>query len=255
MDNGSDDATELAPLRQSYPEVHIIETGQNLGYAGGMNTGMKWALTDGFTHALLLNPDTTPSIDVVENMLNLADGCAVVGTVQVTEDRVPYLSAATLLGKKKVVPFDCPTSCGQGHDVDIVSGAGMMIELTTAESLGYIDERFFHYKEEFDYCYRVTSSGGRIRFHCGSPLIHRCGGSLPTSSPTALYYSFRNELLFLRKHFGLFASVSALGIYRKALRSIIQSPSSTVPVFRGIAHGVRGITGPLSNLEVGGITK
>lgn len=254
VDNGSTDVSEVELLKMSYPDINVVETGQNLGYAGGMNKGMKWALSRGFTHALLLNPDTTPTLDVVENMLSLADDCAVVGTAQVTEDHIPYLSAATLRGKKKVLPFNCPTSCGQGHDVDIVSGAGMLIELETASSLGFIDERFFHYKEEFDYCYRVTSSGGKIRFNCGTPLVHRCGGSLATSSPTAMYYSFRNEILFLLKHFGPFAPLSAIGIYRKALKTIVHSPRNGVAISRGIAHGLRGVTGPLSKLSTGGRT-
>ncbi|WP_082874460.1 glycosyltransferase family 2 protein [Arthrobacter sp. OY3WO11] len=255
VDNGSQNAGEVALLRETYSDVHVVETGDNLGYAGGMNTGMRWAASQGFTHSLLLNPDTTPSIDVVEGMLRLSDGCAVVGTVQVTEDHIPYVSAAILQGKKKVIPFRCPANCGNGHDVDIVSGAGMLIELDAAAALGYMDERFFHYKEEFDFCFRVTSSGGRIRFNCGSPLIHRCGGSLASSSASGMYYTFRNEVLFLRKHFGLLASISGIGIYRNALKSMIDEPKNSAAILRGILHGVQGITGPLSKLRPRGITK
>lgn len=253
VDNGSEDPAEVGTIRERYPNVHTIRTGLNLGYAGGMNTGMKWARSQGFSHCLLLNPDTTPSAQVVEEMLNLADGYAIVGTAQVTEDYVPYISAATLNGRK-VVPFNCPTSCGLGHEVDIVSGAGILVELATAASAGYMDERFFHYKEEFDFCYRISRLGWKIRFNCGTPLVHRRGGSLAGSSPSAMYYSFRNEMLFLRKHFGPFAWLSSLGLFRNAIVSSFKSPSNIYAILRGLVHGARGTTGPLSDLKVGGMT-
>ena len=251
VDNGSEDSSAVTSLRDGSRRLHVLETGQNLGYAGGMNFGMRWARGEGFSHVLLLNPDTTPSVDVIEGMLRASEGCAVVGTAQVTEDHTPYLSAATLRGKK-VVPFQCPTSCGRGHDVDIVSGAGIMVELDVAHSLGYIDEQFFHYKEEFDFCYRVSSAGHRVRYHCGTPLIHRRGGSLSGSSPSASYYSYRNEMLFLQKHYGPFVVFSCLGLYKNAVLSMTQHPHNAKAIFRGIAHGIRGVTGPLFNLNAKG---
>lgn len=251
VDNGSSDISEAPSLKNHYPDVHVIQTGMNLGYAGGMNTGMRWARAQGYSHVLLLNPDTAPTASVIEDMVQASKGYAVVGTAQVTDFGESYISAANLQGRK-VVPFRCETSCGQGHEVDIVSGAAILIELATAESLGYMDQRFFHYKEEFDFCYRVTSSGARISYNCKSALVHRRGGSLSGTSSSGMYYTFRNEVLFLRKHFGRTAYLSSPGLYRMALRSVLRHPNNVRAITRGIYHGVLGITGPLFDLTKGG---
>lgn len=254
VDNGSYNTAEPRIVRERFPGVHTLETGSNLGYAGGMNVGMRWALSYGFTHCLLLNPDTTPTVRVVQDMLNLVDNCAVVGTAQVTENHEPYISAAMLRGKK-VAPFQCSLSCGLGHEVDIVSGAGIMVDLALAETVGYMDERFFHYKEEFDFCYRISQRGLKLRFNCAEPLIHRRGGSLAGSSPSAMYYSYRNELLFRKKHFGPLAWLSSLGLFRNAVLASLKSPHNIHAIVRGLVHGARGVTGPLSDLKYGGLAK
>lgn len=248
VDNASNDPNEMAIILEAHPGATVLQTGQNLGYAGGMNVGLKWALANDFSHALLLNPDTLPSVSVIESMIQQSGDCAVVGTAQVTEDLSPYVSAALLKGSKPI-PFTCATGCGQGHDIDIASGAALLLELNKAEQLDFIDEHFFHYKEEFDYCYRVGASGGKIRYSCGVPLIHKRGGSLPGTSPTAQYYSYRNELLFLRKHFGPLGWVSGLGLFRNALLSIVKSPGVATSVIKGLYHGLRGISGPVSSLK------
>lgn len=248
VDNASSDPLEAETIRRTHPQVTVLETTRNLGYAGGMNVGLKWAAANGFSHTVLLNPDTLPSIMVIASMLRLSNGYAVVGTAQVTEELIPYVSAAHLQGRKPV-PFTCESACGEGHDVDIVSGAAILIELRTAEQLGFIDEKFFHYKEEFDYCYRVGLSGKKLRYSCGAALIHRRGGSLSGTSPTAVYYSYRNELLFLRKHFGRFGWLSGLGLFRNALLTLLKSPAVSYSVVKGLSHGLRGVYGPTASLK------
>lgn len=254
IDNASTNPLEAVAIRQQHPDIAVLETAENLGYAGGMNVGLKWTVANGFTHALLLNPDTLPSIAVIDSMVRISDGCAVVGTAQVTDDSKSYVSAAYLTGRKPM-PFTCASSCGQGHDVDIVSGAALLLELEAAEQLSFLDEEFFHYKEEYDYCYRVGLSGRKIRYSCGVALIHRRGGSLPGASPTALYYSYRNELLFLRKHFGKLGWLSGLGVFRNALLKLSRSPEVRFAVLSGLVHGMRGVSGPAASLKLAGKDK
>jgi GT2 family glycosyltransferase len=251
VDNGSSNDQEANTIARQWSKTRVLETDRNLGYAGGMNVGMNWALTEGYTHALLLNPDTIPNANVIDAMLDLSDACAVVGTAQVTEDLVPYVSAASLNGRKPI-PFECQTSCGLGHEVDIVSGAGILVDLNVAKLLDFMDERYFHYKEEFDFCFRVNAFGGKVRYNCGSPLIHRRGGSLPGTSPAAMYYSYRNELLFLRKHFGSLGWLSGLGVFRNGLLAMLRSPKSSFAILRGLLHGIRGVSGPVDNLSYPG---
>lgn len=248
VDNASDNPLESEIIQQSNPSLTVLESSRNLGYAGGMNIGLKWTVANGFSHAVLLNPDTLPSINVIESMVKLSPGSAVVGTAQVTDDLSSYVSAAHLRGRKPMA-FTCETHCGKGHDVDIVSGAAILLELDAAKQIDYFDEDFFHYKEEYDYCYRIGLLGRKLKYSCGVALIHRRGGSLPGSSPTAMYYSYRNELLFLRKHFGKLGWLSGLGLFRNALLSLSGSSEVSFAVLKGLMHGLRGISGPMALLK------
>lgn len=243
IDNASRGTLDVNEIRGRFPDITLIENEENLGYAGGMNVGMRWANSEGFTHALLLNPDTLPTVEVMQAMDALSPNAAIVGTAQVTSDLKPYVSAAMMDGRKPR-SFTCDDNCGLGHDVDIVSGAALLVELETAESVNYIDERFFHYKEEFDFCYRVRLAGGNILYSCDPKLVHKQGGSLSTTSPGAAYYWYRNEILFLKKHFGSFGWLSGLGIIRNAMLTLRRAPLTWTSAMRGVFHGIRGITGP-----------
>jgi GT2 family glycosyltransferase len=84
--------------------------------------------------------------------------------------------------------------------VDVVSGATLVLELETAIRLGGLDESFFHYAEEVDYCLRVRRTGGRILWSCSTVVPHAVGGSMAHTSASAHYYTARNKLLLARKH-------------------------------------------------------
>lgn len=243
VDNASH-GIDVRMIRDRFPHIPVIENDKNLGYAGGMNVGMKWALAEGFTHALLLNPDTLPTLNVIEAMDSLSTDAAIVGTAQVTSDLKSYVSAAMLDGRKPR-SFRCESGCGSGHDVDIVSGAALLIHLEAAQAVNYMDERFFHYKEEFDFCYRITATGRKIVYSCSPALVHKQGGSLSTTSNAAVYYWYRNEILFLQKHFGPFGWLSGLGIFRNAFQTIWSSRSTWPSAMKGVLHGLEGVTGPI----------
>lgn len=246
VDNNSTELGEVQRLSTALQAARILKLPENVGYAGGVNAGMQLGLESGYSHALLLNPDTLPTQSVVESMVGLAADASIVGTAQVSEVDgrwTSYVSAAILDGRKPR-PFQCRTACGAGHSVDIVSGAALLINLADAASIGFMDESFFHYKEEYDFCYRAKAKGMKILYSCSPALKHERGGSLPGASPRAQYFKYRNEISFLQKTFGPFGWVSGLGIFRDAAALAWSRPRLTPHLLRGLVHGLARVSGP-----------
>ncbi len=248
VDNGSENPNEANLIRLAIPNLTVLDAKKNLGYAGGMNMGMKWSLSHGYTHSLLLNPDTIPTQKVIDAMLRISAGAAVVGTAQGVLDsngNIQAYTSAAMLVKDKPVAFRCKNGCAKGHEVDIVSGAALLLDLEIAQDLGYMDERYFHYKEEFDFVYRAGKTGRKIMYSCAETLDHKRGGSLPIFSPIARYYNFRNEILFLTKHFGPLGWIKGPRIFSHAFLVMVESPRSSFMILRGLCDGILGVSGPL----------
>jgi GT2 family glycosyltransferase len=258
VDNGSTDDSRTVLAESSAP-LTLINLPKNLGFAGGANAGARAAIEYGATHIWLLNPDALPSATALSELLDRADDYDVSASLQVSSphpwgaDATPYTSAAMLPGGH-VRPVDCP-GCPTGHHpVDVVTGASLLVGAVWMEKVGYIDESFFHYKEEFDLVVRIRMAGGRAGFVCASRVWHQRGASLSHSSPDAQYYHYRNEILYLRKHYRrpLVRMLTQEPIhYRTVLRAAGRAlgggerGQAGRAVLAGYRDGVRGIGGPI----------
>lgn len=227
VDNASDDQERTRALARLHPHWTVVLRTENGGYAAGMNDGMRSALSRGFTHALLLNPDTYPTESLVDALWLRRDKGSVIGCRQLEVrpdgEEAEYTTWACLRNAKPIWPES--KRLLPEKSVDIVSGAAMLVDLRDAASVGYMDERYFHYKEEFDFCFRLRRAGFNIHHTSAASLRHRRGGSLAISSPTAHYYDLRNELLFLRWNFPLYELLRMPGLLKRALLGLVARPA------------------------------
>ncbi|MBA2697096.1 MAG: hypothetical protein H0U62_14960 [Actinobacteria bacterium] len=119
----------------------------------------------------------------------------------------------------------------------------MLVDLEVLESLGWIDPRFFHYKEEFDIAYRIRTHGHQVAWVCSEEVAHAVGATIAQHSPDSCYYKARNEILFFRKHGGLRRPDLLLRLTRIELTFL-----SRYRNFRhwlsGVRDGIAGVTGP-----------
>lgn len=211
VDNGSKDWEAQREILSTLSGVKVVRRSLNGGYAAGMNTGMLAASAAGFRYAALLNADARPNEDALVRMLGLAREHAVVGIAQTqgidesaTRDR--YVTAA--VGRNLTPrPLECSGCLAGFHQADVVSGAVLVVDMDAIAEVSWMDESFFHYKEEFDLAYRIRSSGHKIAWICDREVPHAVGASMPHHSGNACYYTARNEILFFRKHRGLIRSL------------------------------------------------
>ena len=172
IDNGSEDDS-LTFTRTTYPQVQIIENGQNLGYAAGNNVGIRYALERGADYVVLLNNDMrvdprwlTHAVAVVED-----DPCiGFLGFDTIGEYRIRVDPDLTLFRQRQAEWREMVV-----RDAEHVAGCALFVRSALFRAIGLFDERFFAYSEEDDLQKRGQRAGYRtVRINV--PLWHYNGG-------------------------------------------------------------------------------
>jgi GT2 family glycosyltransferase len=230
VDNGStdDSLARLGPYIAPYP-LTLLETGRNLGYAGGNNVGTRHALEHGADFVLVLNNDTTVAPDLLERLVESA---------QRNPDAGVFSARIMYFDEPERVWFDGarwnPSNLrlewpGQGedesslgtadHDTDYACGAALFFRADVARQIGLLDESFFLVWEEVDWSFRARKAGSRNIVVPAAKVWHKIGVSFGSeSSPLRTYFSIRNELLWFSRHASLTAR---LRLWMKNLRRLI----------------------------------
>lgn len=208
VDNGSTDGSPAA-IRARFPEMEVIETGENLGYAGGNNVGLRYALAQGADYVLLLNNDTEVAPDMLRRLVEAAEGAPGVGVAGPTicyHDRPEIIWSAgggidRRRGRTWMIGLDEPDDGRFGaepREVDFVTGCAMLVRAAALREAGLLDERFFMYYEEVEWCARIRRAGYRIIHVPTAKMWHKIFPQAQSDSALVHYYMSRNRLLFLR---------------------------------------------------------
>lgn len=222
IDNGSTDNSESI-LRQELgnTSVEIIQTGSNLGYAGGNNVGIKRALHENSNFIWLLNNDTEVHQNALKEMVDKIESKKSYG---ICGSKLVYFYDRDILqahgGGTLNKYFGTTSHVGQDEVTDIevdedeierkldyIVGASMLIKSDIFKEFGFLEESYFLYYEELDIAMRIRSKY-QIAYASKSIIFHKEGGSLGSSSrktvnksEVAEYYGFRSRLLFMKRFF------------------------------------------------------
>lgn len=209
VDNHSSDGSVEA-VRAAHPNVKLIETGANLGFTGGNNVGIRYALQHGADYVMLLNNDTVAAPDMLDVMIEVMEAAPDIG---VTGPMIYYYSAPDIIwsaggaidwarGTTDMIGLNEEDKAQFGlspRPVDFVTGCCLLARRETWERAGLLDEKFFMYYEETEWCVRAGRAGFRIVHVPMAMLWHKISIESRASSPRAHYYMTRNRLLFLRR--------------------------------------------------------
>jgi GT2 family glycosyltransferase len=208
LDNSSVDGSVEA-ISQAYTDVEIIRLTRNLGYAGNNNVGIEEAIKQGGDWVLVLNEDTILAPDCLQRLIDEGESDPKIGIVGPMvyhfDDPEIIQSAGGKLGphweslhigqnEKEKGQFTSP------HEVDWISGCAIMIRRETIEMVGAIDERYFYYWEETEWCLRASKGGWRVIHVPQARLWHKGVQRNYRPEPHVTYYGARNRLLTLSKH-------------------------------------------------------
>ncbi len=203
VDNGSTDDS-ASRIQNEYPAVRLIEAGKNLGFAGGCNLGIRYALTHGANFVWLLNNDTTVDGDALRALVDTARSdprIAAVGSAIYDMGQPAHLQAwgggyvNFWLGRSR--HFLEPV-----HDdrIEFITGASMLISRQAFESVGLLDEGYFMYWEDADYCFRLRREKHRLAVAKQSKVWHKGESSVGKESALLDRYFNASAARFFRKY-------------------------------------------------------
>jgi GT2 family glycosyltransferase/lipopolysaccharide/colanic/teichoic acid biosynthesis glycosyltransferase len=219
VDNASDDGS-VEMVRAKFPDVRLIASKENVGFARANNMALKQATGD---YLLLINPDTLVQEDTLHVMLKFfretpeagLAGCKILnpdGTFQLGAHRsfpTPWVAFTRIVGLSSLFPKSrlfgrynlTYLSPDETYEVDAISGSFMMIARTAYEQVGGLDETFFMYGEDLDYCYRVTLAGFKVFYVHATKIVHFKGESTRRSSIDEIKTFYAAMQIFVEKHF------------------------------------------------------
>ncbi len=244
VDNNSTDGSQQM-LAQKFPNVHSIFNKENVGFSKANNQALEIAKGE---YNLLLNPDTLVEDDTFQKVLAFMD----------TKPDAGGLGIKLINGRGKFLPeskrgFPTPTTAffrfsglsrifpksklfnkyhlgnldqDKTHEVEVLSGAFMLLRKSVLDKIGFLDEAFFMYGEDIDLSYRITKAGYKNYYYSETRIIHYKGESTKKSSINYVFVFYKAMLIFAKKHFSkksyksLFFVINT-AIYFKALFALL----------------------------------
>lgn len=211
IDNGStrDGSVEQLPLR--FPSIHFIPNSSNMGFSIANNQGIARARG---RYVLLLNNDTVQTENALGAAVRYMDAHTEVGALGILHRNAdaerseqasafgfprPWREVGTLIGVRWSADYGAPRRADIEHDVDWVCGSFLLIRRACLEQIGRLDERFFIYDEDIDWCRRARAGGWKIRFWPGTSMVH-VGASARPFMKDKTFVHFRSHLSYIRKH-------------------------------------------------------
>lgn len=254
VDNGSDerDAADLASLPAG---VTVRRTGANLGFAGGMNVGIAYAIGRGYEYVWLLNNDCFPDPGCLGELVSALDADARLAVVLPAlrgGDGGRHIVGATVDWRSgsQESAFAMPTGLAAASEFALI-GCALFVRGSVLAAVGGFDARFFAYREDDDWCVRVARRGGRFAVVPRATACHLGGvTSGGPKSPTVAYLSTRNGWLLLRKHLRGLSQPTVLARY--AADKVAEAgkfyhaghDAVAAGTLSGLVAGLRGHCGP-----------
>ena len=195
-------------LEEKYPEIHLIRSSVNLGFAGGNNLAVKQAKG---AYILFLNNDTEVEVSFLEPLVEAFQSNATIGAIS---PKIKYFDKPDTLQFSGQAPMNLWTMRSHGYgwgqvdagqfDTDcttnFVHGAAMMVPRSVVEKVGMMAEVYFLYYEELDWGARIRKAGYKLWYNHRSVVYHKESISTGKFSPLKTYYMNRSRWLYLRRN-------------------------------------------------------
>jgi len=206
VDNGSTDDS-VSRIRKQFPAIELVETHKNLGFAGGCNVGIALALADGADYIWLLNNDTIAETDALGALVAKAESNSHLGAVgsaiySITDtDRMLAWGGGYVnfwLGRSRHFQRPVPDS-----KIKFLTGACLLVRRQALDAIGSLDDGFFMYWEDADYCFRLRAGGWKLAVAGNAKIWHKESASVGKGSSRMDAYFNASAARFFRKHAAL----------------------------------------------------
>lgn len=258
VDNGSTDSS-VRMIRDIFPNVKLIENKENLGYTGGNNIGMHYAIEHESQYVWLLNNDTIVASDSLSEMIRVAGqfpGCGLLSPVIYYYDepeKIQFCGTILDLMKHKFIELTdlMPKQETLSGRVIMLWGTALLIRCEAIMRIGFLNEKYSSYHEDMEYSLRSVHAGFTNLVVSTSRVYHKeASSSGGKESPLHCYYMTRNIHYFWRDHlrgwdqirhlrYYLADSINWAGKLKKKNKT-----ESADACLDGMWSALRGVTGP-----------
>jgi GT2 family glycosyltransferase len=230
VDNGSSDDS-VHSIQKAFPAVVVLETGENLGFAGGNNVGIHYALEHGADYLLLLNNDVVVDSQILNSFVA---ALVQIGKEAILGAKIYYYSKPTTIwyaGARWQPEISAFQHIGQGRidnrtdfnaiaETDYACGCALFVSAGLLNRIGLLDETFYLTFEETDLCYRARKYGCKSYFVPEAKVWHKISTSFGGENSVLFhYFLLRNKLLWAEKYLSL---SERLVIYRRVASELVQ---------------------------------
>jgi GT2 family glycosyltransferase len=218
VENCSSDSS-YEKLLSKFPSVNVLKMDKNLGFTGGNNVGIKYAVENRYEYAILLNNDTiVDSKDTFRILINEMDKNpnATLGTGRIfyypQKNRIWYDGGKLVRYRGTAIHFNGNLDLNRVklvnviREIDFISGCYMCIRLSDLEELGFLDEKIFIYMDDTEYSARAIKKKLKLIYIPEAVIYHKARGE-GQRTPRMIYYSIKNRKLLIDKHFGITARI------------------------------------------------
>ena len=252
IDNGSKSNDAEVIKRKFGVYISVIKEEKNLGFTGGCNEGIRWALNSDANYVLLLNNDTVVDSNFLMELVNVAQNDGQIGIVGAkiyyyeqpnkiacAGGRINFWTGVTpLIGKNEIDDgrFDCL------EEVDFVSGAALLIKEETIRRIGLLNELYFAFYEETEWCTKARKACFKVVYVPKARVWHKTkkGGT----SELEMYYMTRNRFIFVKRNssglqfivFSLYFLATDLILQMKG--KLFMRPKLFIAYLKGICNGL-----------------
>ncbi|MDB4082706.1 glycosyltransferase family 2 protein [Vicingaceae bacterium] len=262
VDNNSVDGS-LEMLKEKFPHTYVIVNKDNKGFSKANNQAIKIAKGE---YVVLLNPDTVVEENTFKLCCDFMDANPKSGGLGVKmldgngnflpESKrglpTPAVAFYKIFGLSALFPKSEKfgqyhlghLSKDENHEIEILSGAFMMMRQSLLDKIGLLDESFFMYGEDIDLSYRITQAGYTNHYFSGTQIIHYKGESTKKSSINYVFVFYRAMAIFAKKHFSnknaqLFSTLINFAIYIRAGLAVLTRSIKyfLLPILDGVILG------------------
>jgi GT2 family glycosyltransferase len=211
VDNASADDS-VSAIKQQFSSVHVIANRKNLGFSGGNNVGIEWALQQGADYCFVLNNDTlvdSEAISYLVDTIHSDEGIGAVGpliiymeqpdTIAALGGEIRWATAEAIQGYNLTPVSQAP---GTAIGTDFLTAAAVLVRKEAILKAGTMPEGYFYGMEDAAWCHHLKQAGFRLVADPRARVWHKESAATGHFSPQKMYYTSRNALMFLRREGG-----------------------------------------------------
>jgi len=209
VDNASSDGSVEA-IRENFPQINLIVNRENLGGSGGFNTGLKRIMKEGkYKYSYLLDNDVILDSNALKELIAVVEKDSQIGMVGSAIYQMDYPDKLQTLGafidwqkaetKPHLVGVTEDLVPKGNFEVDYVIACSLLVRNECLNRVGLMDQEYFLYFDEIDWCTRIKKAGCTILAVPSSKVWHKMGSRFKNSNLPSYYY-WRNKIFFLNRH-------------------------------------------------------